>query len=458
MGPAWIVIFGAGMMALGAWVLTGVIRRIRLGLNSQNWPTAPGRVTHSEIKRDDGYIFKVEYRYEVNGVSQYGDILEAGRNEYSRDQAEALAQSYAVGSDVEVHYDPADPSTSVLRPGVASAVGWGVVAGLMIAGFGIWLGVIGVGRLVEPSAPETETRPAGIFNDPTGIAVDSDGTVYICDGAPKESSTAPFPELQTPAWPGMTTTEPFPGVPPNPTLPGRTSGRVLRLSPDLLGYSNVVPWTLDSPTGLAFDKTGKIYVTQLGGGEFSYLGRLWVITEEKLPGSRNERRLTGASPLPNLFSAGGVAVDSAGTVYVTERSPGVVLRLAAGETKATEFYKAPEGGSAADVAVDSADNVYVTDDRKNRVLKFAASGGDPIVLPFGDLLRAQGVTVDTAGNVYVVDPGHHRVLKLAPGTQAPIELPFKELEDPYDVAVDSAGNVYVTDRGYRRVMKWSPNP
>jgi serine/threonine protein kinase, bacterial len=69
----------------------------------------------------------------------------------------------------------------------------------------------------------------------------------------------------------------------------------------------------------------------------------------------------------------------------------------------------PEG-----VAVDTAGNLYVVDTfGKNRVLKLAAGASAPIPLPFTDLDSPEGVAVDTAGNLYVTDFGTKQVLKLS---------------------------------------------
>jgi serine/threonine-protein kinase len=64
------------------------------------------------------------------------------------------------------------------------------------------------------------------------------------------------------------------------------------------------------------------------------------------------------------------------------------------------------------VAVDTAGNLYVADSRSNRVLKLAAGASAPTPLPFTDVQSPEGVAVDTGGNLYVADSGHKRVLKL----------------------------------------------
>ncbi|MFY9768397.1 MAG: serine/threonine protein kinase, partial [Mycobacterium sp.] len=71
--------------------------------------------------------------------------------------------------------------------------------------------------------------------------------------------------------------------------------------------------------------------------------------------------------------------------------------------------------SPAGVAVDSAGAVYVTDTGNNRVLKLTADSTTPTVLPFTGLGRPEAVAVDPGGNLYVTDTGNNRVVKLAAG-------------------------------------------
>ena len=67
------------------------------------------------------------------------------------------------------------------------------------------------------------------------------------------------------------------------------------------------------------------------------------------------------------------------------------------------------------VAVDTAGNLYVTDVSNNRVLELAAGSATQSVLPFTGLNGPLDVAVDSAGNVYVTDEWNNRVLKLPAG-------------------------------------------
>ncbi|MDT5350607.1 MAG: serine/threonine protein kinase, bacterial, partial [Mycobacterium sp.] len=157
-------------------------------------------------------------------------------------------------------------------------------------------------------------------------------------------------------------------------------------------------------------------------------------------------------PFTGLDSPWGVAVDSAGAVYVADAGDNRVLKLAAGSaTQSVLPFTGLQGLMG--VAVDSAGNVYATDNSSNRVLKLAAGSSTPTVLPFTGLTAPCGVAVDSVGNLYVTAVGNHQVLKLAAGSATPTVLPFTGLHGPTGIAVDSAGNLYVNDEGNNRVLK-----
>ncbi|MEO8816565.1 MAG: serine/threonine-protein kinase PknD [Mycobacterium sp.] len=152
------------------------------------------------------------------------------------------------------------------------------------------------------------------------------------------------------------------------------------------------------------------------------------------------------------LSPGGVALDSAGDVYVTNQGMyGRVLKLSAGSTAPavlpfSGLYQ-PQG-----VAVDANDAVYVAD-FNNRVVKLAAGSNNQEVLPFTGLNYPEGVAVDSGGNVYVADRGNNRVMQLTAGANVATALPFSGLDHPDGVAVDSSGSVYVADSDNNRVLK-----
>ena len=157
-------------------------------------------------------------------------------------------------------------------------------------------------------------------------------------------------------------------------------------------------------------------------------------------------------PFTEVRVAGGIAVDPAGTAYVTGIGTDRVWRLDVGAASATQL---PFSGlkNPRDVAVDAKGGVYVTDSSNDRVLWLPKDGTAAATLPFTGLNDPRGIIVSPAGDVYVVDRGNDRVLFLAAGSTTPVTLPFTGLNDPRGVAIDSAGGVVVTDTGNNRVMQ-----
>jgi serine/threonine protein kinase, bacterial len=197
-----------------------------------------------------------------------------------------------------------------------------------------------------------------------------------------------------------------------------------------------------SPGGVAVDSAGAVYVTNQG-----MFGRVVKLT----PGSDTPAVL----PFTGLYQPQGVAVDSAGAVYVTDFNHRVV-KMAAGSNNQTQLpftgLSYPEG-----VVVDSAGSVYVADRGNDRVVKLPADTNTPTVLPFTGLNNPDGVAVDGAGNVYVTDSDNNRVVKLTAGSNEQTVLPFTGISVPWGVAVDAAGDVYVSEHDNNQVMKLPPN-
>jgi serine/threonine protein kinase, bacterial len=200
----------------------------------------------------------------------------------------------------------------------------------------------------------------------------------------------------------------------------------------------VLPFTLGDPDGVAVDSAGSVYVADSGNNRVMKLAA----------GSQDPTVL----PFTGLNRPAGLAVDGNRALYVSDQHNNRVLKLPAGADTPTEL-PFPGLSEPHDVAVDNGGNVYVVDQKNNRVLKLPAGADSPAELPFAGLNRPYGVAVDDAGNIYVTDGGNNRVAKLAAGASTPVYLPFTDLNFPDGVAVDRNGNVFVSDLNNNRVLK-----
>lgn len=252
------------------------------------------------------------------------------------------------------------------------------------------------------AAPRQEVLPfhdLGFRLAPGGVAVDTDGDVYVTSQ----------------------------GV----------SGRVVKLPGGSTTPTVLPSGDLYQPQGVVVDSHGNVYFSDFNNR---------VVRMDA--GSDAQTVL----PFVGLDSPAGIAVDASGNVYVADRGNNQVVRLdAASNTQTVLAFTGLRNPSG--VAVDSSGAVYVTDTDNNRVSKLASGSADPIVLPFGGIAQPWGIAVDDSGDVYVTEHRSNKVAKLATGAAIPAVLAFTGLNAPSDVAIDRSGNVYVADRGNDRVVK-----
>jgi len=201
-----------------------------------------------------------------------------------------------------------------LRAGLVAGIA--MVAVLCLPGKPLAAQTAYVGKLV-----------GGGFADPTGVAVDSSGNVYVAD-------TGNYAVKEVPA------------------------GCVSSSCVIILGGSS----TFTEPFGVAVDGSGNVYVADFG----DHVTGNHVVRE--MPNScRSSACVTSLGGGFGLPFA--VAVDGSGNVYVIDASNSTLSKLA--NTCTSTLYNsggctvsAPGGGSIAapaNVAVDGSGNVYVSD-------------------------------------------------------------------------------------------------
>ena len=304
------------------------------------------------------------------------------------------------------------------------------------------------------------------LRSPTGVAVDGAGNVYIADQSNRRIRKVDSSGVIT-------------------TIAGTGERGV--------GGDDgpAVEAQLRAPTGVAVDSAGNVYIADQSNPRIRKVDSSGIITTIAGTGEFGFSGDGGPAVEAQLIAPYGVAVDSAGNVYIADRSNprirkvdslGVITTIAGtGERgiggdggPAIEAQLMPSNGAA----VDGAGNVYIADRSNPRIRKVNSSGvittiaGNGVVGDSGPAVEAQlgsprGVAVDSAGNVYIADLSNYRIRKVdslgvittiagtgvqefggdgGPAVEA-------QLRSPYGVAVDGAGNVYIADQSNHRIRK-----
>lgn len=134
---------------LGIGMITTGLRNARSSRLARSWPTTQGLITHSGITKEQQendsilYTADVRYRYTVGGTQYNGSKLRFDSWTTSdMERATKEAARYPAQSNIAVHYDPANPATSVLEPDMGSATSVMLTAGIGLVATALILGVI----------------------------------------------------------------------------------------------------------------------------------------------------------------------------------------------------------------------------------------------------------------------------------------------------------------------------
>jgi len=255
---------------------------------------------------------------------------------------------------------------------------------------------------------------------------------------------------------------------------------------------------LNYPQGIAVDANGNVFIADCFNHRVRKVTADGVISTVAGTGTAGNTGDGAAATSATLRNPCGIAVDSAGNVYIADTRNHTVRKVATGGTISklaglglAGFYG--DGAAAVEaaldtplgLALDSAGNLYIADVFNHRIRKVAADGkiatvaGNGVVGYSGDEGPATGATLayphsialDAAGSLYIADTHNDCIRKVAPdgaittvagsgmagfsgdggaATQA-------QLNYPKAVALDAAGNIFIADTINNRIRVVTPD-
>ena len=312
------------------------------------------------------------------------------------------------------------------------------------------------------NGPATSAQLSG----PTGVAVDSAGNLYIADFGDSRIRKVSSAVITT--------------VVGNAT-PGFAGDNGLAASAQL-----------SNPYGLTIDRAGNLYIADSSNNVIRKVsnGGISTVAGNGSPGFSGDN---GPAISAQLASPASVAVDSAGNLYIAdtlnnlvrEVSNGIITTVAGNRTPGFSGDTGPATSAQLNgptgVAVDSAGNLYIADSSNNRIRQVSSGvintlagngnpgfGGDNGPAISAQLYAPSSIAADPAGNLFIADTFNASVRKVSNGvitTVAGSGLPGFSgdnglavsvlLNNPYGVTVDSAGNIYIADTGNQLIRKVS---
>jgi hypothetical protein len=262
--------------------------------------------------------------------------------------------------------------------------------------------------------------------------------------------------------------------------------------------SAAVSATLNNPTGVALDTSGNIFVADRDNHVIRRIDAVSGLITTVVGNGTAGLGASGSAATGSVLKApNGVAIDTSGNLFVADTGNNRVVELASGASTITViagtgvpgFFGDGAAGSGAmlsapaGVAVDSAGIVFVADTGNNRVrsvavpttgiintvagngtLGFNGDGGNAILA----LLNGPtGITLDSSNTLYIADQANHRIRKVdgmakistfagtgidgmnGDGSAATTA----QLSSPTGVSLDSTGALFVADTGNSRIRR-----
>jgi len=272
---------------------------------------------------------------------------------------------------------------------------------------------------------------------PTGVAVDTQGNVYVAQWRDDSGSDPNIVPIVSSAW--------------------DTVSKITTSNQQSAFVSGLI-----SPVGLTFDASGNLYIVQTDSTIIKKVTSAGVVSTF----------IDIHAIDSNITTPAAIYFDSqTDKFYVSDQFGYISVITSAGAL--SRSIPLPNFPSVLGVVVDASGNIYASDytnslilkiDTSNNVTTFAGSsqGFADGTTTNAKFSRPYGITKDTSGTLYVADQGNNKIRKitaagvvttLAPTLSSGAAATF---DAPTGITTDANGVLYVTEYYGRKVSKISP--
>jgi sugar lactone lactonase YvrE len=312
----------------------------------------------------------------------------------------------------------------------------------------------------------------GKINGPYNIASDSQGNVYIADTANNRVRKVSI----------------------NGTLTTVAGTGIASFSGDGGAATNA---RINSPDGVALDATGNLLIADTSNNRIRKVDTNGIITTIAGKSSAGFSGDGGTATNATLNGPFGVTMDGDGNLFIADTSNtrlrkvdtnGIITTVAgkSGSIFSGDGGAATNAGlSAYGLAVDSAGNVFVADRNNNRVRQVDSYGVITTIAGAGSSafsgdggaatnagVSAYGVAIDNYGDLFIADRLNNRIRRVDPygiittiaGTNGAgfssdgIPATNSLLSNPNGIALDGYGRYLVADTSNNRVRRFGQGP
>ena len=277
------------------------------------------------------------------------------------------------------------------------------------------------------------------LNYPIGVTTDAAGNVYIADTGDNKIRVVN---------PSATNTVTIAGVSIGPgvimTVAGTGAPCTTPVAPSCGDNGAALSAQLNNPQGVAVDSAGNIYIADSGDHRIRVVSSTGTISNYAGTGNPCNPNIGcgdgGAATLANLSNPFQISLDASANLFLTDPSVNSIREVNA----STQIIATVAGNG------------------------HSGFNGDGILATTALLNASRGVTVDASGNVYVADTGNERIRKFQVGGNISSPAGGGSGNDGSTatsailgagrgVALDSAGNLYIADTYNNRIREVTPS-